>query len=150
MKSVGSTEEEGKLNCPVPKTHIIPTYSSFIPFLSQVSNPSAKIILVSEIMSSKLIMMVQQIRPIGIKEVSRIFCCWWDMGLSHHESSPYIYFSQKSIITIFDVLIWMIIIFEVYNDENYCRLCLYLNSILCIFVLKVVPTMHTFLKLLYI
>ena len=41
MESVGSYEEEVKLNTPVPANHIIPYSSSSPPFLPQASNPSA-------------------------------------------------------------------------------------------------------------
>ena len=48
MESVGSSKEEVKWNTPVPAPHIIP-YSYFPShFLAQISNTSAKIILVSE------------------------------------------------------------------------------------------------------
>ena len=48
MESVGSPEEEVKLNTPVPEPHIIPSSSSSPPLLAQVSNTGAKIIPVSE------------------------------------------------------------------------------------------------------
>ena len=48
MDSVGSPEEEVKLNTPVPSPHIIPSSSSSPPFLPQVLNIAAKISLVSE------------------------------------------------------------------------------------------------------
>ena len=37
------------------------------------------------------------------------------------------------------VLMWMIIIFDVYGDENYGQLCLYLTLIMCIFALNPPP-----------
>ena len=42
MESVGSSEEEVKLNNPVPEPHIIPIYFLFHFFFSQESNPSDK------------------------------------------------------------------------------------------------------------
>ena len=48
MESVGSTEEEGEFNTPVPAPHIIPSSSSSPPFLAQVSNLASNIILVRE------------------------------------------------------------------------------------------------------
>ena len=41
MESVGSTEEEFKLNTPVPAPHIITSSSSSPPFFPQVSNTAA-------------------------------------------------------------------------------------------------------------
>ena len=41
MESVGSPEEEVKLNTPIPAPHIIPSYYSFPPSFPQVSNPDA-------------------------------------------------------------------------------------------------------------
>ena len=37
---------------------------------------------------------------------------------------------------------WMIIIFDVYMDETYGGLCLYLTLIMCIFALQVFPTVN--------
>ena len=48
MESVGSPEEEVKLNAPIPAPHIIPSSSSYRPLLRQVSNLSGEIILISE------------------------------------------------------------------------------------------------------
>ena len=41
MESVGSPEDEGKLNTPVPEHHIIPISYSSPPFFPQISNPAA-------------------------------------------------------------------------------------------------------------
>ena len=48
MESVGSNEEEDKLNSCVPAPHIIPYSSSSTPFLEQVPNPATETSLVSE------------------------------------------------------------------------------------------------------
>ena len=42
MDSVGSTEEEVKLNTPVPVPYKLPSFSSSPPFFPQVSNPAAE------------------------------------------------------------------------------------------------------------
>ena len=42
MKSVECTEEEVKLNTPVPTPYTVPYFSSSPPFFPQLSNPSAK------------------------------------------------------------------------------------------------------------
>ena len=47
MESVGSLEEEVKLNIPVPAPHIIPYSSSCPPLLRKASNPNGEISLVS-------------------------------------------------------------------------------------------------------
>ena len=39
MESVGSPEEEVKLNIPVPAPHIFPHYFSYFSLFLQVSNP---------------------------------------------------------------------------------------------------------------
>ena len=41
MESVGSPEDEGKFNTPVPEHHIIPISYSSPPFFPQISNPAA-------------------------------------------------------------------------------------------------------------
>ena len=48
MESVGSFEEEVKLNTALPAPNIIPSYYSTPTLLQRVSNPADKIILVSE------------------------------------------------------------------------------------------------------
>ena len=42
MESVGSPKEEVKLNTPVPKPHIITSYSSYPPLFPQISNMAAE------------------------------------------------------------------------------------------------------------
>ena len=42
MESIGSPEEEVKLNTPLPAPHIIPFYYSSPTFFPQVSNPAAE------------------------------------------------------------------------------------------------------------
>ena len=48
MELVGSNEEEFKLNTPVPAPHTISSSSLVSPFLEQVSNQSAKSIMIIE------------------------------------------------------------------------------------------------------
>ena len=70
MESVGSPEEEGKLNTPVLTPCISPFYYSNPTFLAQVSNMAAKINLVSEMTVLKSRKMVQQRLSSGMIEVS--------------------------------------------------------------------------------
>ena len=60
MESFGSPEEGVKLKTSVPTPHIIPSSVSSTPFLVQVTNLAAEIILVSERMELKPIKMVHR------------------------------------------------------------------------------------------
>ena len=71
MESVGSSEEEVKLNNPVPEPHIIPMYFLFHFFFSQESNPSAK--------EAKENLLVER----EVQEEARIIC-HVEKGEKHH------------------------------------------------------------------